>query len=169
MITIFDKGEIINLKLKGIRKAHQRKYPPEEQRQYYKNKLNRKFKQSMPNKAWVSDIAYFKVNNTKCYICVVIDLFSRKILYYEVSTNMSSSIVSTTFLEVYLRRDSPNNLIFHIDQGAQYTSRIFRKRLYENNVSQSLSKPGCPYDNAVSESFFASLLKKGFIMENMKP
>lgn len=73
---------------------------------------------------------------------------------------MSSLIVSSTFMEAFIRSGQPSNLLFHSDQGTQYKSSTFQKRLQEFNVNQSFSKPGCPYDNAVSESFFASLKKE---------
>lgn len=136
-----------------------RNYPKENMRQYSKNKLNRQFSQAAPNQAWISDITYFKSNGSKYYICVIIDLFARKVLAHEVSQSMPVSFVSSTFIKAYVRRGCPQSLVFHSDQGAQYTSYSFRKLLEEFKVVQSFSKPGRPFDNAVAESFF-SMLKK---------
>ena len=131
-----------------------------ERKPYLHDKLNRNFNQCAPNQAWVSDITYCKVGNKKIYICVVIDLFSRKVISHEVSSSMTSSIVSTCFLEAFIHRGQPKDLIFHSDQGGQYKSLAFQKRLKAQNVIQSFSRPGCPHDNAVVESFFAALKKE---------
>ena len=142
------------------RKKPPRVFRPEKERQYYRNKLNREFKQSAPNRAWVSDITYYNADGKKQYICVVIDLFSRKVLACDVSVAVTASVVSATFYEAFIHRNQPENLMFHSDMGSQYTSKAFQKRLRDLGVDQSFSKPGCPYDNAVVESFFASLKKE---------
>jgi transposase-like protein len=80
--------------LKCNRDKPVRKYMPETSKQYYRNKLNREFNQVLPNTAWVSDITYCTAAQKKCYICVIIDLFSRKVLASEVSTSISSSMVA---------------------------------------------------------------------------
>ena len=137
-----------------------RVFRPEKEQQYYQNKLNREFKQSAPNRAWVSDITYYNANGKKQYVCVVIDLFSRRILACDVSATATAAVVSATFYEAFIHRNQPENLMFHSDMGSQYTSKAFQKRLRSLGVEQSFSKPGCPYDNAVVESFFASLKKE---------
>ena len=137
-----------------------RSYPKEKARQYSRNVLNRQFNQIAPNRAWVGDITYVISNGERYYVCVVIDLFSRKVLAHEVSTSMPATFVSSTFLKAYVRRDCPKSLVFHSDQGAQYTSYTFGTLLDELKVTQSLSKPGCPYDNAVVESFFSTMKKE---------
>ena len=137
-----------------------RSYPKENMRQYNQNKLNREFTQAAPNHAWISDITYLKANGTKYYLCVVIDLYARKILSHELSRSLTASLATSAFLKAYVRRDRPQSLMFHSDQGSQYTSTSFRSMLYEFKVTQSLSKPGCPYDNAVAESFFSAMKKE---------
>ena len=122
--------------------------------------VKRFFKTYAPNQIWVSDITQFMVKGIYYYICVVIDLFSRKVIAYNVSTCSSTRLVSSTFKKAFSARGCPESLIFHSDQGSQYTSRTFRSLLANNNVIQSFSNPGTPTDNAVAESFFANL-KKG--------
>ena len=121
------------------------------------NILNRNFNVNEPNLVWVSDITYVKVNGTFFYVCVIIDLFSRKVIAYKCSSSMSANLVISCFKEAFIKRNKPKNLIFHSDQGSQYTSKQFRDILDEFNVCQSVSNPGCPYDNAVAESFFKFL------------
>lgn len=121
------------------------------------NVLNRNFNITSPNLVWVSDITYVKVNGNFFYICVIIDLFSRKVISYKCSSSMSTTLVITCFKEAFIKRNKPKNLVFHSHRGSQYTSKQFRYVLDEFDVCQSLSKPGCPYDNAVAESFFKFL------------
>lgn len=137
-----------------------RSYPEENMRQYNQNKLNREFTQAAPNRAWISDITYLKAKGIKYYLCVVIDLYARKILSHEVSRSLTATLATSTFLKAYVRRNRPQSLMFHSDQGSQYTSNTFREMLEEFEVIQSLSKPGCPYGNAVAESFFSAIKKE---------
>ena len=85
-----------------------RNYPKENMRQYSKNKLNQQFNQAAPNQAWISDITYVKSNGSKYYVCVIIDLFARKVLAHEVSQSMPISFVASTFLKAYVRRRLPS-------------------------------------------------------------
>lgn len=118
------------------------------------NILNRNFCVSRPNSVWVSDITYIRVNSSFVYLCVVIDLFSRKVISFKISRKINSQLVIDTFKDAFYKRNEPKNLIFHSDNGSQYTSSDFRRVLDGFNVVQSFSKKGCPYDNAVAESFF---------------
>ena len=122
-----------------------------------KNVLRRKFDFDEPNLAWVSDCTQFRLFNKTFYICAVMDLFSRKIIAYKVSERASTRLVTQTFKAAYEERQPGERLIFHSDQGCQYTSRTFRTLLRKMNVTQSFSKKGTPYDNSVIESFFSTL------------
>jgi transposase InsO family protein len=132
------------------------------QYQYYPNKLKRNFLTDAPNKIWVSDITYAKVGMDFLYLCVIIDLYSRKVIGYGISENIDADLVIKTFTEAFSIRGTPSQLIFHSDQGAQYTAYEFRMLLKRNGVTQSFSAPGTPYDNAVAESFFANIKKEDF-------
>ena len=114
----------------------------------------------MPNQIWVGDVAQHMVKGVYFYICVVIDLFSRKVLAYRVSSCCSAKMITLTFKTAYAERGYPKGLIFHSDQGTQYTSAAFRGLLSSNGVTQSFSYPGRPVDNAVAESFFANLKRE---------
>lgn len=150
----------LGLSSKGVRprlnSANDRQY------QYYPNKLKRQFFTDAPNKVWVSDITYAKVGMDFVYLCVIIDLYSRKVISYTISENMDTALVIDTFQQAFLLRGNPAGVLFHSDQGTQYTSFQFRKLLKQNGVTQSFSAPGSPYDNAVAESFFASIKKEDF-------
>ena len=124
-----------------------------------RNLLNQNFNVDAPNRVWVGDITQFWWDGKRFYICVVLDLFSRKIVAYKVSKNCSSKLVTATLRYAYENRGRPQNLIFHSDRGAQYTSAGYVNLLRSLGITQSFSRSGSPYDNAVIESFF-NLLKK---------
>lgn len=127
---------------------------------YYPNRLKRNFSQLKPNLVWVGDITYVKVKNIFYYICVIMDLFSRKVLSFKISKNIDSDLVMKTFKKAYKSRRSPQNLLFHSDQGSQYIAYKFRSYLRGLKVRQSFSNTGTPYDNAVIESFFDKLKRE---------
>jgi transposase InsO family protein len=125
-----------------------------------KNKLKRQFNASAPNAIWVSDITKFKVKGIYYHVCVVIDLYSRKVVGFKISPNASTQIVTSSFRMAFNNRGCPKELLFHSDQGCQYTSRAFRRLLVKCGVDQSFSHTGSPTDNAVNESFFSNLKKE---------
>ena len=125
-----------------------------------KNIVRRQFQTSEPNLVWVSDVTCFKISGHYYYICVIIDLFSRMVVAHKVSRKNSTQLITSTFKMAYAARRPDNHLVFHSDQGSQYTSDTFRKLLLRCSVTQSFSRSGSPYDNAVSESFFSSFKKE---------
>ncbi len=150
----------LNLSSKGQRPrlntANDRQY------QYYPNKLKRNFLTDAPNKVWVSDITYAKVGMDFFYLCVIIDLYSRKVIGYEISEHIDTALVMAAVQNALAYRDCPPGFVFHSDQGTQYTAYEFRSYLRELGILQSFSAPGSPHDNAVAESFFASIKKEDF-------
>ncbi len=121
------------------------------------NLLNRQFTVSRPNEVWVSDVTIFSCVHRKFYICVILDLYSRKVIAYSISNNNSTQLTKRTFLKALNSRSVTEPLMFHSDQGANYTSTRFMQTLKAHNVIQSLSQKGTPYDNSVMESFFKTL------------
>lgn len=101
---------------------HQKPLP----RAYFKNLLTRQFDQAEPNLVWVSDITYVKVGEQYHYVCVILDLFSRRVLSYRISDTIDTSLSLSTFEDAFHFR-KPENLIFHSDQGVQYTAYVFRQ------------------------------------------
>ena len=135
-------------------------------RSCFKNLLSRNFDQPKPNLVWASDITYVKVGAQYDYICVILDLYSRKVLAYRISSNMDAALVMATFEVAFRGRNTPRHLLFHSDQGTQYTAYVFREYLQDKKVRQSFSSPGNPYDNSVCESFFHTL-KKGALYHHL--
>gem|GEM_PF-672723 len=132
------------------------------------NVLQRKFNTIAPNIVWVSDVTCFKVKEQYFYICVIMDLFSRRVVSHAISKNNSTYLITSTFRKAFKNRECPQNLTFHSDRGVQYTSNAFRKLLCMNKVVQSFSNSGKPHDNAVAEAFFASLKKEELYRTNYK-
>lgn len=121
-----------------------------------KNVLN----QQAPNLVWASDFPYVKVNGRECYQCVIMDLFSRKLIGQQVSSRHHSDLVINTFRKAYVTRGYPQNLLFHSDRGSQQTGRRFHQVMDECHVLQSFSKKGYLYDNACCESFFKQMKRE---------
>lgn len=124
------------------------------------NLLKRHFFQDKPNAVWVSDFTEIKIDEAKFYLCVILDLFSRKVIAYRTSCKNDLNIALNTFKDAFEERGQPKNLMFHSDQGAQYLSHPFQDTLKALGVIQSFSDPGTPYDNAVMESFFSTLKRE---------
>lgn len=92
--------------------------------QYAKqNLLKREFSAEHPNQIWVSDITYFKVKSYWVCLCIILDLYSRKVIGWRVSKHMSTHLVTATFKTTYQERGRPQNLTFHSDRGSQYVSK----------------------------------------------
>lgn len=125
-----------------------------------RNILQRQFQADRPNQFWVSDVTCFKLGERYLYTCVILDLFSRKIVVYNVSKKNSTQLITSTFKTAWKQRSPNAGFIFHSDRGAQYTSHRFRQLLHERSVEQSFSNSGKSHDNAVAESFFATLKKE---------
>ena len=168
-VTLTESGVCVSTKriaaimrelgLQSVRPDAKKQY--KKQQQYKKqNLLERQFTAKHPNQIWVSDITYFKVNDYWVYLCVILDLFSRKIVGYRVSRNASTNLVTSTFRTAFRERGNPSSLTFHSDRGKQYTSAAFTALLQKCGVKQSFSATTRPHDNAVAETFFASFKKE---------
>ena len=123
---------------------------------WHKNLLKRNFKQTEPNKVWVSDFTYIFVGGVQYYFCAVMDLFSRKIVGYTLTDKCDAEMVCQTAEKAYISRNKPEGLMFHSDLGFQYTAHKFFSLLKSKDIKQSFSRPGTPLDNAVAESFFST-------------
>jgi len=121
------------------------------------NVLDREFNVTEPNKVWVSDISYIRTKNGWNYLCVVMDLFSRKIIGWAIASRMDVKLVNVAFYMALFNRKMPKKVLFHTDRGSQYCSNDFQDELEKHKFIQSLSRRGNCWDNACIESFFKSL------------
>lgn len=124
------------------------------------NHLHQNFNQNAPDLVWASDITYLKAGGKWYYLCIVMDLFSRKIIAWQIAGKADANLVITAFQKAYQKRNAPYGLMFHSDRGTQYTAFSFRQLLDSLHVVQSFSKKGYPFDNAVCECFFKYLKKE---------
>ncbi len=121
------------------------------------NLLNRNFTASAPNEVWVGDITYIRTKSGWTYLTVFIDLFSRIVTGWAVSTSLSHEMVLEAFQKALWRRKPGKGLIVHSDQGVQYACDEFRETLKKHGFIQSMSRKGDCWDNAVAESFFKTV------------
>lgn len=122
-----------------------------------KHLLNREFYPERANQVWASDISYIGTAEGWLYLCVVIDLYSRRVVGWSLSTRLKADMVVMAFLNACMNRDLPEGMIFHSDRGSQYCSKEFRKALGRYKIRQSMSRKGDCWDNAPLESFFKTL------------
>lgn len=118
--------------------------------------VQREFKADAPDKLWVADITYVPTWAGFLYLAVVLDVFSRKVVGWSMATHLRTELVLSA-LDAAITQRRPTGVIHHSDQGCQYTSVDFGRRCRELDVRPSTGSKGDAYDNAMCESFFASL------------
>jgi putative transposase len=118
--------------------------------------VDRNFSADAPNTLWVADITYIPTWAGFLYLAVVLDVFSRKIVGWSMATTLHVDVVLAA-MNMALAQRRPTDVIHHSDQSSQYTSFAFGKRCREAGVRPSIGSVGDAYDNAMAESFFATL------------
>jgi putative transposase len=118
--------------------------------------VERNFAAAEPNRLWVADVTYIPTWAGFLYLAVVLDTFSRKIVGWAMETYLRTELVLKA-LNMAITQRRPAGVIHHSDQGSQYTSRAFGKRCQEAGVRPSRGSVGDCFDNAMGESFFATL------------
>ena len=116
----------------------------------------RQFTATGPNELWVADITYIPTWAGFLYLAVVLDVWSRRVVGWQMATHLRTELVLAA-LEMAVWRRQPSGVIHHSDQGCQYTSLAFGKRCQEAGVKPSTGSVGDCFDNAMAESFFATL------------
>jgi transposase InsO family protein len=124
------------------------------------NLLQRDFTAMAPTKAWVSDITYLWTRQGWLYLCVILDLWDRKVVGWNISEGLGAELVVETLRRAVVRRKPGDGLVFHSDRGIQYCSEAFRAELRRYSMLQSMSRKGDCWDNAVAESFFGILKRE---------
>ena len=124
------------------------------------NSLARDFTATRPNERWVTDITYVWTDEGWSYCAAILDLFSRSVVGWAVGASLSTALPLAA-LDMAVRRRRPGKgLMHHSDRGCQYTSGDYREQLSALGVTVSMSRKGNCWDNAVAESFFATLKKE---------
>jgi putative transposase len=121
------------------------------------NVLDRQFAATEPNCKWVADFTYIWTTEGWLYVAAVLDLFSRRVVGWSMSSQMTAQLVTDAMLMAIWRRGPAKALLHHSDQGSQYTSEDFQRLLSAHGVTCSMSRRGNCWDNAAMESFFSTL------------
>ena len=127
------------------------------EREKSQNILGREFNRQRANEVWTGDITYISTEEGWLYLAAVIDIYSRKVIGWQLEKRMSSELVEKALQNALMDRRVEKGIIFHSDQGIQYASESFRKILKANGIIQSMSRKGNCYDNAITETFFHTL------------
>ena len=121
------------------------------------NLLNRQFQAQKKNQKWVTDITYIHTSQGIIYLSVILDLFDRSIITYEMSTSPNSKLVLNNLKSAYKKERVAGELLLHSDQGTQYTSTAYKGLSKSYGITLSMSRKGNCYDNSVIEGFFSIL------------
>ena len=132
----------------------------------YENLLNRQFTVEQPNQAYVSDITYIWTQEGWLYLAVVIDLYSRRVVGWSMSSRMKAQLVCDALKMAIWQRQPEPGLIHHSDRGSQYASHAFRTLLNTHELKGSMSRKGNCWDNSVAESFFGRLKQERVQWQN---
>ena len=120
------------------------------------NVLEREFTVARPNQVWCGDVTYVWSGRYWLYLAVVLDLYKRRVVGWACSRNPDSRLTIQALRMAYESRRRPEQVLFHSDQGCHYTSLAFRQQLWRYQMTQSMSRRGNCWDNAVIERFFRS-------------
>jgi len=147
------------LGLLSVVRRKKTKYTKGEAHEKFPNLLNQDFTASGINQKWATDFTYlFLKNGMVRYNCTIIDLFDRSVIASVTANSITSELAIQTLKKALESQKSViKNLILHSDQGSQYTSKVFTQFCKDNNITQSMSKAGYPYDNAPMERYFNTL------------
>ena len=132
------------------------------------NLLSQRFNQKAPNLVWVCDFTYVKVAGKFHYICAILNLYARKVIACRVGSKIDRFLAIDTLRDAVRLRGVSKGVMFHTDQGSQFTSRDFRMLIDDLGMIQSFSAKGHPYDNAVMECFFKYLKKEKLDRRNFQ-
>ncbi|MCU7888110.1 MAG: IS3 family transposase [Candidatus Thiodiazotropha sp. (ex Lucinoma aequizonata)] len=123
----------------------------------FENLLERQFDVAQTDQAYAADVTYIWTQEGWLYLAVVIDLCSRKVLGWSMSSRMKAQLVCDALTMTIWHRRPNSGLIHHSDRSSQYASKVFRRRLKAQGIQGSMSYKGDCWDNAMLESFFGSL------------
>ncbi|EPE1811841.1 IS3 family transposase [Escherichia coli] len=121
------------------------------------NLLERQFAVPEPDRVWCGDITYLWAGNRWCYLAVVMDLFARRVIGWSLSAHADTALIGSALRMTYETRGQPRDVVFHSDQGSQYTGLKYQQLLWRCRINQSVSRRGNCWDNSPMERFFRSL------------
>jgi putative transposase len=149
------------MRVHGLRGRHRRRFRTTTQSNHAHpvaaNVLARRFDPRAPNQAWVSDITYVWTLEGWLYLCVILDLYSRRVVGWAMGARIDQALTLRALNMALANRASNPGLVHHSDRGSQYAANAYRQVLAAHHVTCSMSRQGDCWDNAVAESFFATL------------
>lgn len=150
------------MRAQGLRGKVKRKFVPcttdsAHDRPIASNILDRQFASDTPNRKWAGDITYIPTDEGWLYLAGVIDLHSRRIVGWSMADHMQTDLVASALTMALARRQPAAGLLHHSDRGVQYASDAYQELLRKNRIEVSMSGKGDCWDNAVMESFWATL------------
>ncbi|MDB5439095.1 MAG: family transposase [Caulobacteraceae bacterium] len=120
--------------------------------------LARRMILNAPDRLWVADITYIRLGKGFIYLAVVLDAFSRKVVGWALNDHLGASLALEALdMALEARKPGPGELVHHSDRGVQYACAAYARRLEEADILPSMSRGGCPTDNAKAESFMKTL------------
>jgi putative transposase len=121
------------------------------------NLVQRRFWVPAVNRVWVTDISYIPTVEGWMYLCVILDLYSRRVVGWSMERGLATELALKALMMALLRRRPPRGIMVHSDRGVQYCSHAFRRVLKAWGIRQSMSRKGDCWDNACAETFFSTL------------
>jgi len=119
--------------------------------------VKRDFRAAGPDRLWVADITELPTRSGSCYLASIVDAWSCRVVGWSMASHMRTELVTAALDAAVVHRRPGTDLIHHSDHGSQYTSLAFGRRLRESGIAPSMGSVGDCYDNAMAESFFATL------------
>jgi putative transposase len=145
----------------GLRARPRRRYVVTTQSKHThpiaRNLVRRNFEVAAPNQVWVSDLTYLRTLTGFVYLAVILDVFSRRVVGWNVSRDLDASVGLDALKRALAVRRAPLGMIHHSDRGVHYACSAYREMLAANGATASMSRKGDCWDNAVAESFFSTL------------
>ena len=145
----------------GLSGVHRRRVRvrarPEPARTLAPDLVRRNFRATGPDRLWVADITYLPTAAGFLYLATVLDAWSRRVVGWSMAAHLRTELVTDALAAAVAARRPRPGLIFHSDRGTQYTSLALGTRLGDAGIAASVGAPGSAYDNALAESFFATL------------
>jgi len=149
------------MRLDGLRGRRRRRFRTTTQSNHAHpvaaNQLERQFAVETPNQAWVTDITYIWTLQGWLYLCVILDLYSRRVVGWAMGERINQALTLRALKMALAGRAPKPGLVHHSDRGSQYAAKLYRRLLKARGIECSMSRRGDCWDNAVAESFFATL------------
>lgn len=149
------------MRAEHIAGVHRRRFVrttiPDEHAAIAPDLVNRDFHPRGPDRLWVADITAIPTRQGFCYLAAVTDAWSRRVVGWSMASHMRAELVTAALDAAIVHRRPGEGLVHHSDHGSQYTSLAFGRRLRESGIAASMGSIGDCYDNALAESFFATL------------